>query len=63
MDTRDNDAPEQNRETLQNSLQSLRREERNCQLIDLLVDMNSAGALALCRKLGMPEPCLRRKPD
>ncbi len=47
MDTGNNDALEQNREMLQNSLRSLRGEIKNAELIDLLADMNAAGALVL----------------
>lgn len=57
MESRNNDVLDENRESLQHCLQSLRRQKRNNELIDLLVDMNAAGALVLRQKAGsVPEP-------
>ena len=60
MDEPNNYAVEQNRAMLQHSLRSLRRRKRNNQLIDLLVDMNAAGALVLREESdGVPERSVR----
>ena len=58
MDASNNYALEQSRAMLQNSLRCLRGQNRNDQLINLLLDMNAAGALVVRHKAGSAqEPC------
>jgi hypothetical protein len=52
MDVLNNGALGQNRTTLQSSLFSLRGQVSNGQLIDVLAEMNAAGALVLRKDVG-----------
>jgi hypothetical protein len=59
MDSRNSDSLDQKKEILQRSLRSLRKQVSNGQLIDLLADMNAAGALVLREEIGGAPECWR----